>query len=57
MRTTILSLLSLTLASSISAAPTRRAPVTECTADTLYAEYTTELLGAPVKVEVKGKCH
>jgi hypothetical protein len=57
MRTTILSLLSLTLASSISAAPTRRAPVTECTADTLYAEYTTELLGAPVKVEVTGKCH
>jgi hypothetical protein len=61
MRTTILSLLGLILASSISAAPTRRAPVTECTVETLQAEctteITTELLGVSVKIDVEGRCY
>jgi hypothetical protein len=62
MRTIILSLLlDLTLSSSVSAAPARREAVAECTRDTLHAEciaeITTEKLGIPVKVAVKGKCY
>jgi hypothetical protein len=60
MRTTILSLVGLTLSASISAAPAQSKPVTECTKATLHAECitqtTTKKLGVLAAVDVKGKC-